>query len=273
MNKIFISLILASFSIINSSAQTPRINLEKDLLLVQYDCKTDVDDLHSGAAFRTIIANDNYAVLNFYAVAGAYGIQEGLYVAPNDLFELAFGEQWSDAHTNFEKAVKEVVAKVKTTLQKGGDIWIAEAGQSDFTAAVVKTIHIEVPGVNTRERFHVVQHSTWNEEVTEPDKLALVKANTDYNKIADGNATGNGTPGFREPNAKGWKAHITNAELINIWHQANRLAIQYNGKDGRYVNEAMKACGLDFSDTAEVCWILGLETLEDTEEFFTYFGQ
>lgn len=273
MNKLFLALILASISILSSNAQSPRINLEKDLLLVQYDCKTDVDDLQSVAAFRTIIANEKYVTINFHAVAGAYGIQEGLYVPPNDLFELAFDDRWSDAHTNFEKALKEVVEKVKTTLQIGGDVWVAEAGQSDFTAAVVKTIQAEEPDLNTRERFHVVQHSTWNEEVTAPDKLAFVKANTDYYKIPDGNATGNGTPGFREPNPKDWKAHVNDAELINIWHQANRLAIQYNGKDGRYVNEAMRAGGLDFSDTAEVCWILGLENLEDTEAFFTYFGQ
>ena len=90
----------------------PRIYIEKDLLLVQYDCKTDVDDLHSVAAFRTILNSVTYSKLNYYAVAGSYGIQEGLYVPPNDLFQLAFGNNWADAHTDFKKAVKQVQKKV-----------------------------------------------------------------------------------------------------------------------------------------------------------------
>ncbi len=89
-------------------AQNPRIDTDNDLLLVQYDCKTDVDDLHSVAAFRTIIANPACKNLNYHAVAGTYGIQKGLYVPPNELFELAFGNQWSDAHSNFDAALKEV---------------------------------------------------------------------------------------------------------------------------------------------------------------------
>jgi hypothetical protein len=45
-------------------------NLKKDLLLAQYDCKTDVDDLHSVAAFATILANPEFSGINYHAVAG-----------------------------------------------------------------------------------------------------------------------------------------------------------------------------------------------------------
>jgi len=249
-----------------------RINIEKDLLLVQYDCKTDVDDLHSVAAFRTILNKAIYSKLNYYAVAGSYGIQEGLYVPPNDLFQLAFGDNWTDAHTDFNQAVKQVQKKVSATLKAGNSIWIAEAGQSDFTAAVVKAIQNEMPDINTSDRIHVVQHSDWNESVTTPELLNFVKANTNYHKIPDGNLTGNGSPGFRSENVDGWKKYITDANLLNVWHQAIQISYQFNGKEGRYMNEAIAAGGLDFSDTAEVCWILGLEDLSDVKAFFQYFG-
>ena len=76
----------------NSKLQVGSFNIEKDLLLVQYDCKTDVDDLHTVAAFFTLMSNVTYSNINYHAVAGTYGIQNGLYVPPNPLFELAFRE-------------------------------------------------------------------------------------------------------------------------------------------------------------------------------------
>lgn len=270
---VLIILLLQFNSKAQPSAETaPRINVDKDLLLVQYDCKTDVDDLHSVAAFRSIINNPDYSGISYHAVAGTYGIQEGLYVPPNELFEQAFGNKWSDAHSDFEGAVQKVVELAATTLKKGGNVWIAEAGQSDFTAAVVKAIQNQMPGLETTEHIHVVQHSDWNENVTTPELLAFVRNNTSYHKIPDGNAVGNGTPGFRSPKVEGWKSHIRDPELVNIWHTAIKLGIQYNGKEGRYNNEAVAAGGLDFSDTAEVCWMLGLEEIRDAEAFFTFFG-
>ena len=65
-----------------------RFNTELDLLLAQYDCKTDVDDLHSIAAFATLMSNTQFSKINYHGVAGTYGTQEGLYVPPNDLFRL-----------------------------------------------------------------------------------------------------------------------------------------------------------------------------------------
>ena len=41
-------------------SQTTNFNIEKDLLLVQYDCKTDVDDLHSVAAFITLMSDPDF---------------------------------------------------------------------------------------------------------------------------------------------------------------------------------------------------------------------
>jgi hypothetical protein len=246
-------------------------DIEKDLLLVQYDCKTDVDDLHSVAALITLLSGSGLSEINYHAVAGTYGIQEGLYVPPEPLFQLAFGNNWTNAHEDAENAAKKVVIIIKSTLINNGDIWIAEAGQSDFTARLIKAIQADMPDIPVSQRIHVVQHSDWNEQSTSPENLLFVKNNTDYHKIADGNVAGNGTPGFRSPGYTRWKEEITDPRLEDIWELFIDLANKYNGKEGRYENEAISSGGLDFSDLAEVCWILGLENITDTEHFFNLY--
>lgn len=247
-------------------------NIEMDLLLVQFDCKTDVDDLHTAAALATLMSNANYSKIHYHAVAGTYGIQEGLYVPPNDLFQLAFGDNWTDANENLKNAIEEIKLLAKETLERQGDIWIAEAGQSNFTAGLIKAIQVDLPEINISQRIHVVQHSGWNEKVTSLEALEFVKNSSDYQKIADGNAVGNGTPGFRSPQYNNWRTKFTNVKLIEIWQLATELANKYNGEEGRYKNEAILAGGLDFSDLSEVCWILGMQNSMDTEEFFNVFA-
>lgn len=254
-------------------AKAGQFNKEKDLLLTQFDCKTDVDDLHTVAALATLLSDSAFAKINFHAVAGTYGMQEGLYVPPNPLFRAAFGDNWTDAHADFENAVEKVKAIVKPILANEGDIWIADAGQSDFSAALIKAIKDNLPETDTKQRFYVVQHSNWNEEVTTPECLQFVKKNADYHKIPDGNAAGNGTPGFRTPENIQLNDQIDNSELMEIWQLAIDIANQYNGKDGRYNNEAIAAGGLDFSDLSEVCWIFGLHDISDVKAFFEIYGE
>jgi len=251
---------------------TGNFNIEKDLLLVQFDCKTDVDDLHSVAAMATLLSDPEFSNIHYHAVAGTYGIQEGLYVPPNPLFQLAFGENWTDAHENYDNAVKQVTVIIKATLANQGDVWIADAGQSDFTAGLIKAVQSDLPEVITSQRIHVVQHADWNEEVTAPANLKFVKENTDYHKIPDGNAVGNGTPGFRSSDYTLLKNKIANSKLTDIWQLAIEISNEYNGKEGRYNNSAIAAGGLDFSDLAEVCWILGLQDIRDTEQFFHQYA-
>jgi len=261
-----------SNAIDSRSPKTGNFDMEKDLLLVQFDCKTDVDDLQAAAAFATLLSDSRFSKIHYHAVAGTYGIQDGLYVPPNDLFQLAFGDNWTDAHENTKEAVEKVKVIAIATLADQGNIWIADAGQSDFSAELVKAIQANLPDLNISQRIHIVQHSDWNEEVTSPGSLDFVKKNTDYHKIPDGNAVGNGTPGFRSPEYNQWKNKITNPELIAIWELAIDLSNKYNGKEGRYNNEAISAGGLDFSDLSEVCWILGLQDIKDTTQFFNDFS-
>jgi len=256
----------------NSELQVGSFNIEKDLLLVQYDCKTDVDDLHTVAAFFTLMSNVTYSNINYHAVAGTYGIQNGLYVPPNPLFELAFRDNWTDAHDNIQTAVEQVKSKITETLLNEGHVWIAEAGQSDFTALLIQSIKANLPEINTNENIHVVQHSDWNEKSTSPNALEFVKNNTDYHKIPDGNVVGNGTPGFNSAVYTHWKDKITNPKLLEVWELAFEISNEYNGKDGRYNNKSISQGGMDFSDLSEVCWILGLNDIKDTEDFFNLYS-
>ncbi len=256
-----------------SESQASGFDRATDLLLVQFDCKTDVDDLHTVAAFATLLSDSNFIGIKYHAVAGTYGIQDGLYVPPNTLFQLAFGDNWTDAHNNLQPAVKRVMTIIKPILENQGDIWIAEAGQSNFTAALIKAIQNEWPQLQIEHRIHVIQHSDWNEQSTAPESLAFVKINVDYRKIPDGNVVGNGTPGFRDPEFRQWKEEMNNPMLLQLWQHTIDLANQYNGKEGRYLNEAIAAGGLDFSDLSEVCWILSITDLRDTEQFFEQYAR
>ena len=252
-----------------SRAQSPRFHPDKDLLLAQFDCKTDVDDLHTVAALSTLLSHPDFGNIKYHAVAGTYGIQEGLYVPAEELFELAFGANWSDAHGNHEKALKEVLEKVERSLDQGGDIWVADAGQSDFSAKWIKLLLKRQPKIKVKERIHIVQHSNWNEEVTAPELLEYVKETIDYHKIPDGNAMGNGTPGFRSDQHIDWKPFLRDTpNLVKVWEMAISIGNSYNGKEGRYVNTSVASGGLDFSDLSEICYILGLEDIKDANEFF-----
>ncbi|WP_158968593.1 hypothetical protein [Paraglaciecola sp. L3A3] len=270
----FVSMVF-SVACISASEQGDmlgKFDTSKDLFLPQFDSKTDVDDIHAQAAIATMLAHPKFAKVKYHAVAGAYGIQEGLYVPSAELFDLAFGNNWSDAHINYDKALKEVTQLVVNTLKAGGDIWIAEAGQSDFSADIVRALHTNLTDIDVKTRVHIVQHSKWNEGSTSPKDLDYVRDYTDYEKIADGNAVGNGTPGFNTENIGNWPRVLNDKQVGNLWKLAKEISNQYNGKDGRYDNAAITAGGFDFSDTVEVCWIFGYNQIKNTTEFFDVFA-
>lgn len=249
-----------------------RFDKTSDLFLPQFDSKTDVDDIHSVAAVGTVLSDPRFSDVNFHAVAGAYGTQSGEYVPATGLFNMVFGNKWSDAHNDYDTALETVTNIVVDTLNSGGDIWIAEAGQSDFSADTVRQVKLKLPGINTKERIHIVQHSDWNEESASPAELDFVKRNTDYHKISDGNATGNGTPGFKTDSSFEWARATADAKTGSFWIVARDIANKYNGESGRYVNEDIKAGGMDFSDTSESCWIFGFQDIYDVSQFFDRFN-
>lgn len=249
-----------------------KFNTDRDLYLAHFDLKTDVDDIHSVAAVATMLADERFVNVNYHAVAGTYGTQGGAYVPANDLFDMAFGSHWSDAHTNFDQALEEVSSLATEVIQNGGKIWIAEGGQSDFSAALVRDIHDRLPEADLKNKVHIVQHADWNEEVTTPEDLEYIRNTATYHRIPDGNTTGNDTPGFRNDQVIDWRKHLEDTRLISIWEKAIDLANTYNGVNDRYLNESVMEGGLDFSDASETCWIFGFNDLEDSNAFFKEFS-
>ncbi|MCB0732683.1 MAG: hypothetical protein KDC88_16790, partial [Ignavibacteriae bacterium] len=57
-----------------------------------------------------------------------------------------------------------------------------------------------------------------------------------------------------------------------VWNLALTTADKFNGKEDRYLNEAIANGGLDFSDVSETCWIFGYENIIDIEQFFKEFS-
>ncbi len=257
---------------VSASAQLGTFSKDRDLFLAHFDLKTDVDDAHSIAAVATVLADPRFSEVSFHAVAGAYGAQGGFYVPANELFKLAFGSRWSDRHADPAKAVREVSQSAIQALNSGGTLWIAEGGQSDFSAALVRSLQKQLPDIDLKNRIHIVQHSAWNEKTTTPEDLEFVKKETTYHKIPDGNVGGNGTPNFTHNTADDWRNRITDPHLISIWEMATEIANRHNGVDGRYLNKTIKNGGLDFSDAVETAWIFGFADMEGAHDFFARFS-
>lgn len=246
-----------------------RFNVARDLLVVNYDIKPDVDDIHSAAAFATF-ATRFQTCFNFVVVVGTHGTQGGEFVAASGLFDQAFGRRWLNAHNRRTESVYALAKRMQATLRAGGHVWVAEGGQSDFTADVVAQL-AETKGLKQRLRnqVHVVQHSDWNEQTTTPAKLAFVKNETDYRRIADGNVPNNGTPDFAVEDPSWWPQLLRDTKVGGIWTEAKSVADRAN-PTAVYVNPTVAKGGLDFSDTVEVAYIFGFEGMADHEAYLRW---
>lgn len=264
-----------------SAEEIGRFDPSKDLFLAQFDIKTDTDDLHSAVAVATMLAHPRFACVDYLAVSGTYGTQGGTYVDPESLFKVAFGENWIEAHNRQDAAAQELALYAAPVLVRGGHVWIMEGGQSDVSAETLRQLLAMSDDADLASRFHVVQHSDWNERVTTPEDLALLKATADYIRIADGNTVGNGTPGFQTPDTSAWGALISSENTGGLWAQAREIALRKNGSGhddetiaaGGYNNQAIGAGGIDFSDASEMAYIFGYEGLTDVDAFVDVFAK
>lgn len=244
-----------------------RFDPASDLLIANYDSKPDVDDLQAVAGLGSVLKHPDFACVDFIATHGAYGIQTGEFLPAADLFTLAFGDAWIDAHANRDGAIETLASRMQETLESGGKVWVAEAGQSDVTAEAVKRLPEEYwPGVN------VVQHSYWNESHTSEDAMNTVVYNTRYHRIQDGNFPENGTPAYNTDDGSHWDALLNDPEIGPIWAEAKRLSELHN-PTAAYVNPAVEKGGLDFSDTVEIAYIFGFEDTQGVGDFVEQFTQ
>lgn len=274
MKYIFQSLfiIVMIFISFNGYAMDQKFEIDKDLLLLNFDLKTDVDDVHTIAAFDLILKSKEYKKLNYYAISGTYGIQAGAYVPANNLFDMVFKQNWTDAHNDRQNSIYRSIKKINKTLSEGGNVWMVEAGQSDFTREILQAL-AEFNISFSKDQIIVVQHADWNEQETSVDALNYVKQNTHYIRIADGNKEGNGTPGFNNQSYLSKNLEDTRLLSAKVWKQANEICTKYNGINGRYDNKAISAGGVDFSDLVEVTYILGINDTPTVAAFFTKFNK
>jgi hypothetical protein len=223
-----------------------KIDKEKDLVEMHYDLKPDVDDAHSAAAGATLL--EKSGVKNFHAVRGTVGNQGGQMLSGTDgLFNKGFGTQWSDAKDS--DAVTKAADRWEKTIKGGGKVHVMEGGQSNFTSSVID--EMKSRGVDTKANVSVKQHSNWNEQQTSGDALKNVQANTNYQKISDGNRAGFVTKDNNE--AQDFFAKAKESTKGGAWSEANQL---YTANNGKGYNNPHK---IDFSDTWELANSLGVD--------------
>lgn len=237
-----------------------------DLLVANFDSKPDVDDLQAVAAAASVLKHPDFACVNFIATSGAYGKQTGTYLEARALFDLAFGDRWLDAHTDRAATINRLAMIMREAIEKGGKVWVAEAGQSDVTAEATK----QLPAPMWR-RVNIVQHSYWNESQTSADAMNFAVYKTTYHRIQDGNFSGNNSPAFNTKDGSHWARLLADPRIGPVWHEAKRLSELHNPV-AEYVNPAVAAGGLDFSDNVEFAYILGYDDMAGVGDFVARFA-
>lgn len=108
-----------------------------DFISLHFDNAPDPDDVMSGAASKTMLTK--LGITHYIVVSGATGDNVGDYVtASESLFDTIWGSgKWLNAHSSWAASVQSAADAWEDALDAGGDIWIMEAGESNFSADVV----------------------------------------------------------------------------------------------------------------------------------------
>ncbi|ADE53121.1 hypothetical protein Caka_0092 [Coraliomargarita akajimensis DSM 45221] len=280
--KTLVMLLCAAFVCLTANAR-PYFNTSTDLLLCQYDSKPDPDDIHAQAAAGCMLAHADHSNVNYYAVQGAYGTQQGnAFIDSTSLFNMAFGTKnvdWTDAHNEWWNSVGRIRDKVTATLNAGGKVWVAEAGQSNITADWIHEVLKTVPAATVKSNVIVVQHSQWNEDHTAASDLSYVKSKATYYAIDDGNAPWGSTtwgdrgiystPQYNNASttylAQAKSASNPNTVAKNLWTEADYICDnQPYHPDWSNITPG----GVDFSDTVEIWWILNVQDAGNNQDGF-----
>ncbi len=240
MPRHLISILLLVLAVVPAHAMFVQ---DRDLISLHYDHAPDRDDGHATVSALAVIRAHG---IQPHVVSGAYGAGNRTQYQPQAelVMRAAWGSGWVNAHSSYQSSVNTTASRWLSTLLNGGDIWIAEGGQADFTSDVIRSIKSTNPGINTNNRIHVVQHSTWNELMSDQGDLNYTRANTDYIKIDDGNGA-NRTADLNQQSSS-FVNMARNSQDGDAWN----VAFQYLNPNNK----------LDFSDTVELLHILGVGT-------------
>lgn len=248
-----------------------------DLIALHYDIAPDLDDLHALAAGCTVtkcFGIDPCVVIG--AHGGINGREAQYKQSPggtsstrqelaNAVAQAAYGNNGyidtnGESTGQWDQAVQEACQKWLPVIQSGNDIWVADGGPMDFTADVLDCVVAAGVSLNQlKQRVHVVQHSAWNENNTQPGKLNVVQNQTDYIKIQDGN----------NPNSTADLNDNSDLNSFENWANSSDCSAAWAAAfDGYDPNDK-----LDFSDTVELLHILGIGSniVDDPTDFYNYF--
>ncbi len=233
-----------------------RFDRGRDLLALHYDHVIYRDDGHATVAAREIVNDLGIAPV---VVGGTYSATNTRYNADSEVvMNTTWGPNgWLNAHANRTGAVAAAAQRWTEAIADGNEVWVAEGGQSDYTADVIMAVAASLPSVDLGNRIHVVQHSVANERRTSPNDLAYLFATIDYIKIDDGNED-NATANLNRFDEDFIEAAL-DGPFASAWSEA------FNYLDP-YPN-------LDFSDTVEVLHIVGVDrdVVADPEDFADTF--
>ncbi len=245
----FVFAVVSTFSI---DAQAYREGV--DLISLHYDFAPDRDDAHASVSAMTLTDTLNIQPL---VVTGTTGDgNRSRYIADAVRFQnVVWGINGHvPAMERWDEAVSTVANIWTDVIDRGGKVFVAEGGQSDFTADVIRLLINN--GNYNRNDVEVIQHSIWNEEQSSQQDLNFVRQNTVYLKIEDGNGA-NATADLNQKsnNFLQWASNRNNS---NKWDEA------FN-----FLNPDNK---LDFSDTVELLHILdiGLDQISSPDTFSNY---
>jgi hypothetical protein len=233
-----------------------------DLLVLQYDNCPDKDDGHAIPAGKSVV--EKYDINNVLVVNGTCGnsILNRFNGASNAVIKASWGTQYLDANGQRVAAVQQSATRWASTLSNGADVWVAEGGQSDFTADVVRQIESRYSNINLK-RIHVIQHSTgsgaYNEDFTDSANLSYLKNKTTYQPIANGNVGGNGSANLNQQSFY----FVSTARASRFSAEWN-AGFQYLPPDCTLRTEN---CKLDFSDTVELLYIIDDKSTQNVNDF------
>ncbi|MEM6274406.1 MAG: hypothetical protein AAF735_04115 [Myxococcota bacterium] len=226
---------------VNASSSGDPVFNSNDMIALHFDHNADEDDGHAAAAGRTTLQSEfscNFIRDQVVVVGGTYGPKDpGRY---QDAAEVVMDEAyndcggWLNAHDDRAQALREAADVWESFLRDGRRVWVQEGGQADFSAELVRRMRNRIPGLDTRDRITIVQHSARNEELSTQSDLEYCRNNTNYIKIPDANATlqvWGGDPVFES----GALGHPTYGR---VWRRAFD-----------YLDPNLK---IDFSDSAEL---------------------
>lgn len=233
-----------------------------DLLVLHYDNCPDKDDGHAIPAGKSVV--EKHDINNVLTVNGTCGnsILNRFNSASNKVMKASWGNEFLDADDQRISAVQESANRWASTLSNGADVWIAEGGQSDFTADVVRQIASRYSNIDLK-RIHVIQHSAgrtaYNEEFTDSANLAYLKNKTSYQPVANGNVGGNGTADLNQQSFY----FVSTARASRFSAEWN-AGFEYLPPDCTVRTEN---CKLDFSDTVELLYIVDDTTTQNVNDF------